>query len=245
MKKIFTLVAMAAMALGAGAQTYILDINKMYEDAKNATGMLSNATLNSGSKYLLNDATYTQDVFTVVSKSNRTYRIDLYNPENTEETCDYGDYTASARLEPNGASNSSGGRQMFVEVAERGALYIGAWTGTSGRKLVVAPATDKESYVNVGNVAIPTLSVDLVSGADEKSKVYSVNIEPGIYCITQDSGIYFAYVKFVTGGDVSGISSITTNSVNADAPVYNLAGQRVSKDAKGVLIQNGKKFVVK
>jgi len=42
-----------------------------------------------------------------------------------------------------------------------------------------------------------------------------------------------------------GISNITTDTLNENAPIYNLAGQRVSKDAKGILIQNGKKFVNK
>lgn len=43
----------------------------------------------------------------------------------------------------------------------------------------------------------------------------------------------------------SNISAITADDANADAPVYNLAGQRVGKNAKGVLIKNGKKYVVK
>ncbi len=43
----------------------------------------------------------------------------------------------------------------------------------------------------------------------------------------------------------TGINSITTDVDSADAPVYNLAGQRVGKNAKGVLIKNGKKYVVK
>lgn len=43
----------------------------------------------------------------------------------------------------------------------------------------------------------------------------------------------------------TGINNITTEATDADAPVYNLAGQRVGKNAKGVLIKNGKKYVVK
>lgn len=50
--------------------------------------------------------------------------------------------------------------------------------------------------------------------------------------------------------DVTVPVGITTaiNSINADdvnAPVYNVAGQRVSKAQKGVYIQNGKKVAVK
>ena len=37
----------------------------------------------------------------------------------------------------------------------------------------------------------------------------------------------------------------TETEANANAPIYNLAGQQVSKDFKGVCIQNGKKFINK
>ena len=43
----------------------------------------------------------------------------------------------------------------------------------------------------------------------------------------------------------TGISNVKKAAEDANAPVYNLAGQQVSKDSKGVLIQNGKKFVNK
>ena len=39
--------------------------------------------------------------------------------------------------------------------------------------------------------------------------------------------------------------SLTTSEDDENAPIYNLAGQRVTKDYKGVLIQNGKKFMNK
>ncbi|GEM_PF-4226613 len=41
------------------------------------------------------------------------------------------------------------------------------------------------------------------------------------------------------------INSIKADKLNADAPMFNLAGQRVSKNFKGVVIQNGRKFVNK
>lgn len=44
----------------------------------------------------------------------------------------------------------------------------------------------------------------------------------------------------------SGISTAATvKTLNANAPVYNLAGQRVSLNTKGILIQNGRKFINK
>ncbi len=43
----------------------------------------------------------------------------------------------------------------------------------------------------------------------------------------------------------TGIDTVKTNTENADAPIYNLAGQKVDKSFKGVVIQNGVKRVQK
>ena len=43
-------------------------------------------------------------------------------------------------------------------------------------------------------------------------------------------------------GHTTGVNHVTIDKMNANAPMYNLAGQRVSKNYKGVVIQNGKKF---
>lgn len=58
------------------------------------------------------------------------------------------------------------------------------------------------------------------------------------------------YVKYlellpVAVSDVStGIGSVAADGeADADAPVYNLSGQRVSRDAKGIVIQSGKKTI--
>ncbi len=49
------------------------------------------------------------------------------------------------------------------------------------------------------------------------------------------------YLYSVNG--VTAISNVTADKLNVNAPIYNLAGQRVNSNAKGILIQNGKKFV--
>jgi hypothetical protein len=36
-----------------------------------------------------------------------------------------------------------------------------------------------------------------------------------------------------------------TNTFDVNAPVYNLAGMRVGKDYKGIVIQNGRKYILK
>lgn len=46
------------------------------------------------------------------------------------------------------------------------------------------------------------------------------------------------------GEEVDAIQSVKAET-NVNAPIYNLAGQRVAKNYKGLAIQNGKKFIVK
>ncbi len=51
--------------------------------------------------------------------------------------------------------------------------------------------------------------------------------------------------QFTAGGD-TGVETIKTEKVwNANAPMYNLSGQQVDKSYKGIVIQNGRKFVNK
>lgn len=49
----------------------------------------------------------------------------------------------------------------------------------------------------------------------------------------------------VTFKTTTGINEVNADAANADAPRYNLAGQQVSKAYKGVVIQNGKKFIAR
>lgn len=63
------------------------------------------------------------------------------------------------------------------------------------------------------------------------------------YWLFQDSSqVGFGGFDFTSNGD-AGIAGIEAE--NADAPLYNLAGQRVAFGTKGLLIKNGKKYIVK
>lgn len=62
------------------------------------------------------------------------------------------------------------------------------------------------------------------------------------YGYLNPSGYASAYYSITWSvPDGTGIKSIAAES-SADAPLFNLAGQRVSKGAKGLVIKNGKKF---
>ena len=47
------------------------------------------------------------------------------------------------------------------------------------------------------------------------------------------------------GTDPSGIINVKEDAAKANGAIYNLAGQRVSKDYKGIVVKNGKKYITK
>lgn len=66
------------------------------------------------------------------------------------------------------------------------------------------------------------------------------------YVFNKSTQIGFNGFEFTAKGDDSAIDSIIADdTLNPDAPIYNVLGQRVTKDYKGILIQNGKKFINK
>lgn len=67
----------------------------------------------------------------------------------------------------------------------------------------------------------------------------------GILVTAKLSGNIIKELAPISAPVPTGINNITTEATDADAPAYNLSGQRVGKNAKGVLVKNGKKYVVK
>ena len=65
------------------------------------------------------------------------------------------------------------------------------------------------------------------------------------YVFNKSTQVGFGGIEFTPAGQSAIDSIIADEAADADAPIYNVYGQRVSKDYKGVLIQNGKKFINK
>ncbi len=49
----------------------------------------------------------------------------------------------------------------------------------------------------------------------------------------------------IAAGTATGINAINAATIDANAPAYNLAGQKVDKSFKGIIIKNGKKMIQK
>ena len=61
-------------------------------------------------------------------------------------------------------------------------------------------------------------------------------------CVRNNNGCHIYFIKVVS--DASGISTVKAQKVQNGA-IYNLAGQKVGKDYKGIVIMNGRKYIQK
>jgi len=213
MKKIFTLVAMACMALGAMAQT---------EWNFSTWAMASFAE------------TTTIDGLTIYAAADAGVTIDGNN-----KTVDGVSYTQRLKLGGAGVFDESTAaptaRVLEFDVTGACSIYVAAMSSSSSAidRVLVACAGNKDNKIGEFTVPGPTLgSYTYNYTGSEATKIY-------LYSMTGGINIYD--IKVTAGS--SAISNIAADAQNANAPVYNLAGQRVGKDAKGILIQNGKKFV--
>ena len=59
------------------------------------------------------------------------------------------------------------------------------------------------------------------------------------------SGAKYIGAEFEDESTTDGIGNIVFEELNEDEPMYNLAGQRVTRSYRGVVIQNGKKYMLK
>ena len=106
-----------------------------------------------------------------------------------------------------------------------------------------------------GNLLVGTVDKEFTIEAASVGKAWSLKNNDGIMQFMSEAGTkvaknsaYLAYestesVIYLNQAD--GIRVITTSGngmLDESKPMYNLAGQRVGKDYKGVVIQNGKKY---
>ena len=170
-------------------------------------------------------------------------------------------------------ANKGGSRKLYiVKKSDKKALnyangeykvegYINGWNDANGNKAFIEsiPVVD---YV-IGATDIP-------NGTDDQGKartfnqqgqpkfawfVFDAKANETYQIFGSDWQFGFQGYEFTVGGTiknytpkdpVAGIFSVAANpTAELDAPVYNLAGQKVGEDYKGVVVKNGKKFVQK
>lgn len=86
-----------------------------------------------------------------------------------------------------------------------------------------------------------------VNGQDGFYKASSAQKIPakcGYLEVAKTAGAAFFSLGDITG-NTTGIADVKAETVKADAQMYNLAGQKVGKGYKGIVIKNGKKMILK
>ena len=138
---------------------------------------------------------------------------------------------------------------MSLAIPSAGTLKIAVRSASSGatdRNMVLTQdGTEIFNQVIKENEATDYATVE-IEGVSKKVFPYvSVEVAAGTVDITYPTNAINFYAFILEGSSTpTGIENVQF-AENENAPMYNLAGQQVDKNFKGVVIQNGKKFINK
>ena len=219
MRKIFTLIAMAAFAVTVSAQK--IEFTQAY------------AKLNV-------PGTFEKDGFVLtVTDTDTNGKISV--DENTAYFGTADNYVSFGfRLKTGGKSSSKNG--LSLTLPQDGTIKIYARTGKNDATDRNVVLTQKEtSAVLLNKVLLESEAVETVIDGDVK-KVYpvlSASAKAGVVDITYPvNSINFYCFELATS---AGVTQILTPEVEGET--YNLSGVKVADDTKGIVIKNGKKVV--
>ena len=232
MKKFFTLIAAVAMAASVNAQgLFAIQEGDTYKAGDQVTSV-ENVTLtfneNAGTTFNAGKKTVNwadADFVAYVSGKNNGKLVSGSEPTGCVykfETKKAGTLTVAVQL------NASKGFYVFDED-----LSPVDYTYN------MPDAADAESQTftqnEKGENILETKSNGTITIAASASSTY--------YVLAAGTKLGFFGFKFAAGTP-TGITNVNA-AVAADAPVYNLAGQKVAASYKGIVIKNGKKFLNK
>lgn len=220
------------------AQTHLLTFEEIYDDIVKgiAAGTETVSVYNTGSttKILLNQDK-TVGIFTLVSPSTRTFRMDSTNATFASQI-----HHARIRLEPNGASNATNGRKIYIDCPAPGILKVGAWTNTADRGYNIEDGSG--NIISNAQAALPAVT-ELV---DLPTYEYTIPAA-GRVVINPNAGIYYGFVQFVSGG--TSVNSIfenkgisfngreVLNNKNLKIEIYNVLGKLVETSTSSINVE--------
>lgn len=182
-------------------------------------------------------------------------------------------YASNNRLLPEGVTayavkSNNYGRAQLVKVADGGQVIPG------GQGYLLSTAKENGFCLNPSDAdAVAAPAENLLKGSDEARTFDDAGYKYYILGKSgEDVGFYWQkgtggtkvnnaahkaflrvpassgakFLSFTFGEETTGINGITTSDAEQNGTVlYNLAGQRVAKGYKGLVIKNGKKYLVK
>ena len=218
MKKIFTLIAAVAMAASVSAQTQEWNFSNW-----------DIATYGSISTEV------SKDGLTVYANADKTVSLD-----GSKKTVDGVKYTQRLKLSGTGSVSDLNNMARVVAFNVTGAcdIYVVAAHGSStgdSRPLKIDAVVDETST--------PVGEVTFAANEYKSSTLKYTGGAAKILIYSGKSGINLYDIKVTSG--TSGISNINASEAANEGATFNLMGQKVASNAKGLVIKNGRKFINK
>lgn len=142
------------------------------------------------------------------------------------------------------ALNKKGKKYVTIDEDRMEAHVAAIQDAADGNDMISVYDTKKAPfYENDGTVVTVPLAITEEVAANDVTltmKVYNISIATPAGVSLDTTEAFDVNLKIGAGNGINGI-----NAADSKAPIYNVAGQRVSKAQKGVFIQNGKKVAVK
>ena len=234
MKKFFTLIAAVAIAASMNAQgTYAVAEGDEVTAGKQITSV-ANVTL-----------TYMENAGTAFAVGKAT--SNWADADFTAYVCGVNNGKLVSGAEPTGCVYK-------FETVKAGSVTVGVQLGgTKGFHILnadfaeVAPASYNLPAAKDGDSQEFTQNEKGENIIAEKSNgtvTFSVAEGGTYYVFAAGSKMGFYGFKYVTGTS-TGISDIQAPKSSKDGATFNLLGQKVASNAKGIVIKNGKKFINK
>lgn len=141
------------------------------------------------------------------------------------------------------------GEQIKKGLKMEGSTLI-EWTATEVFTIIIVQSTSANPN---GTIALDGNELAIESATEPEGSVtcreYKIEaVDKGYHTITRsgsESGLLYVKVTYTPGVTPTGIKNVKSETINLNAPMYNLAGQKVAEGYKGVVIQNGVKRIQK
>ncbi|MBR0489498.1 MAG: chitobiase/beta-hexosaminidase C-terminal domain-containing protein [Prevotella sp.] len=205
------------------------------------------------------------DVTITPSAGLHIYYIKIYTDTPKEEvTVSAANYKSYNTTMPTDFSKTDGVQAFIVTAATTSSITLTEVTAVpANTPVILKTAGDYTLHGTAWAPAVTGNKLQISNGtvAGNGSTRYALaNIDnvPGFYLVSDGLTIPTSYVEITGGGEArsfvpmstegttTGIANLDVNAnVDANTPMYNLAGQRVNKSYKGVVIVNGKKMLNK
>lgn len=230
MKKIFTLVAMAFVAMSMNAQTTI-------------TWVDGTENLNS---VVLNDYT-----LTITGNSSKTWgKGSTITVDGTEyATIKLSNGAQNTLTAPAGTTFNKVTFYSYINIKSTATEVRDSWwkevNGTSYDTSESQGGLFKSCNQSVFDAGVIPGSEGLVGLDQPDKREFTFDTPVNTFTFTNKGEQVGFIMVLETVYTSTGISNVGSQGIDLHTPLYNLAGQRVDKSYKGVVVCNGKKYIQK